>query len=130
MATDQISEMVRTTLEAQIVQAFRDTPEAIDQMIAGVLREPVTSYGEPVRPDNYGRKQEGIPYLTWAARNTVRGIAEKTIIEHIRGMEDSISAAVRAKLQEPDVVDAYAKAILASVAEDWRITVNFNIAKD
>ena len=49
METAQISELVRTTLEAKIIEAFKTTPEMIDDLVKACLSKEVNEYG--VKPD-------------------------------------------------------------------------------
>lgn len=116
-----ISELVKSTIERRIIEAFRDTPQMIDELVRACLELEVNEYGG--KPDLYTRQK--MPYLTWLARDAVRSVAESAIREYIDEMRESIKEQVQQSLCNVDVVDAFTNSIISATSTDWKIEVTF-----
>ena len=95
----EISELVKASIEAKIVEAFKESPQYIEELVKACLRAEVNEYG--TEPSYHHR--EKMPYLTYLARDTIRGIARTCVIEHLKNMKDEIGEKVKEKLQAADV---------------------------
>lgn len=116
-----IDALVKASLEAQIVKAFKEAPEAIDALVSAVLTLPVDEYG--AKPSGYGGAR--MPYLTWLARDIVQSVARKAVQEHVKTMEPEIRQKVIAGLTTQQVVDAFTRNILSATENEWSIRVEF-----
>lgn len=118
---DDVSAIVKASIEARILEAFRSTPEYIDELVKACLNQEVDGYGG--KPEYHSR--ERIPYLTWTVRNALQQVARNAVQEHIKEMEPQIKNAVRERLQAADVVDAFSRKLLSSMGQSWAISVSF-----
>ena len=119
MANQEIDAMVKGLIEAQIIQALNNAPEAIEKLVKSVLSKPVDSSG---KFDGYGDK---MPYLDYMVGNEIRtaatNAARKVIQEHAAGIE----AEVRKGLSSESVVAAITKSLIGAADQEWRINVSF-----
>jgi len=126
MSDNEINELVRSTLERKIIEAFRDTPQMIDELVQACLKREVNDHGgEP----NYHTKGR-MPYLTYLARSAVQDIAKATVTEHVKSLEPQIRERVVAGLNAESITDAITKSILYATKNDWQIRVEFEQVED
>jgi hypothetical protein len=120
-----VEEIVKTTLQAEILKALKAAPEAIEAMVRAAIEKPV----DPTtgRPDGYGNK---IPYLEWIVGQTLREELRGAVVQEFGARRDEIREIVKARLSSEAVVDAVAGTILKSASEEWRITVKFEAASE
>jgi hypothetical protein len=119
--TDDIKALVEATLQAKIVQAFHDAPEAIDKLVQAALGVKVNENGG--RPDGYGRRE--MPYLEWLVGDTIRRVARGAVETAVKQREEDIRATVASRLSSDAVVDSLVKKIVGVTTDDWRINVTF-----
>lgn len=118
---DDISALVRASLEAKIIEAFRSTPEMIDELVRACCAQEVNSYGG--KPEYHDR--EKMPYLTYLARKTIQGVAHKAVIDWVTSIEPQIRDAVLSRLATDGVVDAFCKAIIGTTDQPWKVDISF-----
>ncbi len=121
MQTGEISALVKASIEAKILEAFKQTPEYIDALVSAALNQEVNEHGG--KPDGYGRHK--MPYLTWLVGDQIRAVARAAVIEHIQRMDSQIREAVQQRLTAGDLVDAFAKSIIGATNHDWKVNVQF-----
>lgn len=121
----QIDQLVKSTIETKIIEAFRSTPEMIDLLVKSALSMEVNQYGG--KPDYSDR--EKMPYLTFLARDTIQGIARTAVIETLTEMAPAIKDQVKMSLAAENVVDAFTKQIIESGKQEWQINVSFSTDK-
>ena len=120
--TSGISETVRAIVEAKVIEAFRSTPEYIDELVKSAMS------GE-VDPDtgtaNTHRYTGRVPYLTFAASRAVRSVVMKTVEGEIEKQRPAIEDAVRRALKSDDIADMFVKSFLDAVdkGSPWRLNV-------
>lgn len=119
--TQQIADLVRTSIETKIIEAFRTTPEMVDDLVRACLSQEVNGYGG--KPDYHSRDK--MPYLTYLARDAVQAVAATAVREYVAEMEPAIRDQVRSSLQAADVTDAFTRSIIATTSQDWKINVQF-----
>lgn len=125
----QISDLVRASIETKIIEAFKSTPEMIDQLVHACLHQEVDSYGQdPTKAYSY--KREKMPYLTYLARSTIQQVARKAVESYIMELEPKIYADVKEALSKAELADSLSKSILKSATQDWRIKVEFEKVED
>lgn len=120
MDTSDIQKLVQADLEAKILEAFKKTPEFINDLVSACLREEVNRYGD--KPTYQDKK---MPYLTYLAQNAVQMVAKKAVHTHIQAMEPLIAEQVKLALSAEDIVTAFTKNIIDGTKHDWGVTVNF-----
>jgi hypothetical protein len=120
-----IDQLVKTSLEAEIIKAFKEAPEAIDALVSACLQGEVDEYGGKA---NYNSR-ERMPYLTWLARDTVRTIARDAVKQHLAEITPRIQEQVKAALATEAIVDAFTREIIKATADEWRIDVQFKSEK-
>lgn len=120
MNTD-ISALVKTTIETQIVQAFRDAPSVIDELVKAALGQEVNQFGGS--PDRYGDKK--MPYLTWLVGDTIRNVAKNAVSSAVEERKFEIQEAVKRAISADRLVDALTQKILGAVSEDYRVNIQF-----
>ena len=119
-----IDEMTKTIIESQIIQAFRDSPEAIDELVRSALNQEVNDYGS--KP-SYSESK--MPYLEYAAGNVIRNVATKAVRDRINELQPEIEKVVREKLSSDDLVNSFADNIVKTIQKEWRLTVDFHYEK-
>lgn len=118
-----IEAMVKSMIEAQVVQALNSAPEAIEKLVKAALSRPVDSLG---KFDGYGSK---MPYLDWLVGEEIRNAARAAVHKVIAESTDQIEAQVRKGLTQDTVVDAIVKSFTNTANEEWRINVSFEADK-
>ena len=126
METKEISELVRSSLEAKIIEAFKSTPELIDDLVKSCLSQEVTEYGG--KPDHYSRNK--MPYLSFLAQDAVQKVAREAVNEYIATMAPNIKNQVKAKLSAGDMVDALTASIIESTKHPYDVKIEFKPKTD
>ena len=121
MMNDQIKTLVETTIQTQILQAFKDAPEAIDALVQAALEQPVNQYGQ--KPDAYAR--EAMPYLTWLVGDTIRQIARVAVVQTVEERRTEIETAVRSAVQAESLVQAMVQKVLGALDTDHKVQITF-----
>ncbi len=128
MSTDrEISELVKSTIQTKIIEAFKSTPQMIDDLVSACLSREVNEYGS--KPDYHSRSK--MPYLEYLARSTVEGIAREAVRQYFQDTQgEVISQMVKEKLSKGEWLDEFTKAISGVVKEDYKIDVHFKREND
>lgn len=124
MDNADIQQMIKTTIETQVVLALNSVPEAIEKLVKAALSKPVDENG---RFDGYRGTMPYLDYLVGEEiRSAARGAVHKVIQEHV----DSIEEEVRKVLSSDTVVAAVTKALVGAASEGWRIGVEVKTKQD
>ena len=126
MQTTEIQALVKATLEAKIIEAFKSTPEMIDQLVQACLSQEVNQHGG--KPDYYDKTK--MPYLTYLAQSAVQDVARKAVIEYVETMTPVIRKNVQAKLSAGAMVDALTESIIAETKCGYNVEIKFVPKKD
>ena len=118
---DEIGLLVNASIQAKIIQAFHEAPEAIDKLVEAALGQEVNEHGH--KPDGYSRNK--MPYLEWLVGHTIRNVARAAVIEAVKAREADIEAAVRKAVQADDMVDALMKKILGTLGQEYKVAITF-----
>ena len=111
--------LVKTIIEAQVIQALNDAPEAIEKLVKAALSQPVDSVGDH---KGYNTK---MPYLDWLVGDEIRIATRAAVKKVVADSADKIEAEVRKGLNSETIVAAMVKAISNAAGQDWRIDVKF-----
>lgn len=117
--SNQMDTMVKTIIEAQVIQALKSAPDAIEAMVKAALSQPVSENGDT---RGYGNK---MPYLDYIVGDAIREAARRAVHKVVQESSEQIEAQVRKGLSSETVVAALTKSLVNSVNEDWRIKVEF-----
>jgi hypothetical protein len=118
-----IRDLVKTTIEAQIVKALNEGPDMVEKLVKAALSKEVDATG---KFDGYGNKT---PYIDYLVGNEIRFAAQRAVSAVVAEKADVIEAQVRAALSQADVVQSFVKAIVGATSEEWRINVKFESEK-
>lgn len=121
MENKEISELVRATLEAKIIAAFKSTPEMIDDLVKSCLSREVNEYGG--KPDYHDRNK--MPYLTYLAQSAVQKVARDAVNEYIQTMEPVIKEQIKEKLSSGEMVDALTACIMQATKDQYNVQIEF-----
>lgn len=121
MSEKEISELVKAQLEAKIIEAFKSTPDMIDELVSACLTTEVNQHGGKPRYDD-----EAMPYLTYLARDAVQGVARTAVLEWVKETTPDIKKRVQSKLEDGALVDALTDAILRNTKTAYDISIEFN----
>lgn len=121
-----VEEIVKTTLQAEIIKALKSAPEAIEAMVEAAIKKPV----DPGNGSHLGYSSGRVPYLEWLVGETIRNHLYKAVEEEFSSRHDEIREAVRKHLSGEAIADGITKAVLKSASETWRISVKFEADKD
>lgn len=116
-----VETLVKTSVEAMIIQAFKDAPEAIDALVKSALEREVDEHGG--KPDHYTRKK--MPYLEWLVGSVIRDVAVTAVREAVKQREEDIRKAVFAKVSSEAIVNSLVEKIIGATTEDWKLNVSF-----
>jgi hypothetical protein len=119
--SDDIQQLTKALIEAKVIQAFKDTPEAIDALVQAALSQPVSEYGG--KPDAWSSNK--MPYLTWLVGDVIRAVARDAVIATVKAREPEIHEAIRKAVSADALVDSVAQKMLGALAEDWKLVINF-----
>lgn len=127
MDQDQIKTLVQTQIETQIIQAFRDAPEAIDELVKAALSKGVTEHGGQPRYSSDIK----LSYLEWLVGETIRRVARETINEVVEERRPQIEAAIRKSITEGEFANEATSALMRMLngEESWRCTINIQEEK-
>lgn len=118
----EISALVTATIQSKVIQALRDAPRAIDELVQAALKKPVNEHGGNPR---YSTEPGTMPYLEWLVGEAIRDAARKAVTEAVKERAPEIHAAVREAISADKMVDALSDAILGSIKEGYRIDIRF-----
>ena len=96
-----LDSLVLQSIHLKIVEALKNTPEMIDELVKAATFQEVNQYGS--KPDFHDKKMS---YLTWLVQDTIRAVATKVVVEHIASLEPAIKEAVRSRISAADMVDS------------------------
>lgn len=125
--TLDVKTLIETSLQAEIVKAFHEAPEAIDKLVMAALESPVDQWGG--KPDKYSSRGT-MPYLQWLVGDTIRRIARAAVIETIEKRESEIREAVQRAVSADAIVDGLMEKILGTLKQDYKINVSFADEKE
>lgn len=125
MSMDNINAIIETTLKAEIIKALNAAPEAIEKLVKAALELPVNEHGS--KPDQWTRTT--MPYLDWLVGDEIRRAARMAVQEVVKANEPEIHAAVKRRMSADTIVDAFAKHLVKTADEDWKIEVKFEAEK-
>jgi hypothetical protein len=114
-----IRDLVKATIETQIIKALNEGPELIEKLVKAALNEPVDSAG---KKDGWGSK---MPFIDYLVGEEIRRASQDAVRRVVKELSPQIEANVRAALGEDSVTKAMAKAIIGTVEQDWKINVKF-----
>jgi hypothetical protein len=120
-----VEEIVKTTLQAEILKALKAAPEAIEAMVKAAIEKPVDP--DTGKPTGYGNK---VPYLEYIVGDALRTELYNAVQIEFASRRDEIRAAVKKRLADDDIADAVASSVLKVAAESWRISVKFEGDKE
>jgi len=126
MEQSEISALVKASLEAKIIEAFKSTPELIDDLVKSCLSREVTEYGS--KPDYHDRTK--MPYLTYLAQSAVQAVAREAVNEYIATMAPVIKQQVKAKLSAGEMVDALTACIIQATKQPYDVKIEFKVKQD
>ncbi|MCW0979398.1 hypothetical protein OK142_01135 [Agrobacterium sp. BT-220-3] len=118
---NEIEALVQTTLQAQIIRAFKDAPEAIDALVKSALEMEVDQHGG--KPDYHSRQK--MPYLAWLVGDQIRNLARAAVIEAVDARREEIKSAVLKAVSAEKLVEGLTETILGTMSESYRMTINF-----
>lgn len=122
---DNIKDIVETTLKAEIVKALNAAPEAIEKLVKAALYYEVNERGG--EPSYHSQKR--MPYLDYLVGDEIRMAARLAVQQVIEENKSLIHDAVKKCMSADDMVDSFAKHIIKSADEEWRININFEAEK-
>lgn len=126
MTDTTIKTLVETTLQAQIVQAFNNAPDAIDMLVKAALNQEVDQYG--YKPEYHTTNK--MPYLQYLVGDTIRRIARASVEQAVDARKSDIEVAVRNALTADAVVQAMIERVLGTLKEDYRLQISFKDDED
>ena len=116
----QISDIVKASLQANILEGLKKTPEYIDELVQACLNQDVNQYGG--KPEYRDRS---IPYLEYLARNAIQNEARSIVLKWVEDNKSNIENMVIERFKQADIVKAFADKMLEVSTENWRIDINF-----
>lgn len=120
-----VSLIVKSIIETQIIQALNNSPDAIEKMVKAALSRPVDKSGDP---NSFSSNK--VPFLEWLVGNEIRHAAQIAVGKIVKEQTSRIEAEVRKGLTAESVVSAVTKAFVRATDQDWRINVTFEAEKN
>lgn len=122
MSIDNIKDIIETTLKAEIVKALNSAPDAIEKLVTAAIAIEVDKYTGSEKTDYYSKK---VPYLDYLLGQEIRSAARSAVSEVFATRGDEIKAAIKRKFTTDAVIDGFAKALIDTGQQDWRVNVTF-----
>lgn len=122
--------IIEASLKAEIIKAFNNAPEAIDKMLSAILNKECYENGSFEKGSYTPYDAKKLPYIDWLVGQEVRRVAELAVREIVADNKDKIRASVAQRMSADDLVDAFAKHLIQSADQNWRINVKFAPDKD
>lgn len=122
METD-IEKLLKTTIQAKVVEAFNAAPEVIEKLVLAAFAKPVNEYGAP--PSGYHDKK--MPYLEWLVGDEIRKAARDCVVAYMQEHREQIHAKIREALQSADLVAPIAAQLEAALSATGSWTVNLTV---
>lgn len=122
METD-IEKLLKTTIQAKVVEAFNAAPEVIEKLIQAAFAKPVNEQG--CQPSGYHDRK--MPYLEWLVGDEIRKAARECVASYIQEHREQIHAKIREALQSADLVAPIAAQLEAALGATGSWTVNLTV---
>lgn len=120
MSLEGAKAQINTILQAEIIRALNEAPEALEKLVKAALSQPVDSGGDP--KGYYGDK---MPYLDWMVGEEIRRAARTACQKVIQEKMPDIETMVRQGLSSESVVAAVTNALVGAASNEWNIKVSF-----
>lgn len=119
MADETVAAMVNAVIQAAIVRALNEAPDAVEKLVLASISKPVDEMG---KPDGYGPKK---PYLDYIVGEEIRRATRLAVGKIIQEQVPMIEEQVRKGLSAESVVAAVTRAFVKASDEAYRINVEF-----
>ena len=119
-----IQDIIKATIETQVVLALNSVPEAIEKLVKAALSKPVDENG---KFDGY---RNTMPYLDFIVGDEIRRASRDAVQRVVQERATEIENEVRKGLSSEAVVAAVTKSIVGAANDSWRIAVKFESDKE
>ncbi len=120
MANEDVSELVKTIIQTQVIQALNSAPDAIEKLVKAALSRPVDSVG---KFDGYSGNK--MPYLDYVVGEEIRSAATTAVRKVMQDQAGKIEALVREGLSSESVIAAVTKSFIHAASQEYKINVSF-----
>lgn len=122
MSNHDIEKLVQASIQTKIIEAFNDTPEVIEMLVASALSKEVNEDGR--RPDAYGDKK--MPYLEFLVGEQIRRCAQNVVKEYIEteANREKIKSAVDHALKSTTFSAGITEAITEIMTKSYRWNID------
>lgn len=117
-----ISELVKSSIQMKIIEAFRSTPEMIDALVKSALEQPVNERGST----NHSYGDRKMPYLEYYVGETIRDVVRNTVRELVEENKNNIKEVVAKKFTADVMVDGLFAKMLESLKHDYNVKIIFD----
>lgn len=117
----EIEKMVKTSIELKILEAFKETPDLVDDLVKSALGMEVNDFGG--KPTGYHEAK--MPFLSWLVQDSIQKIAGQAVRDHCETLEPLIKNQVQQKIATSDFADALTDAITKNIKNGYNINIAF-----
>ena len=117
----EIEKMVKTSIELKILEAFKETPDLIDDLVKSALGMEVNDFGG--KPNGYHEAK--MPFLSWLVQDSIQKIASQAVRDHCETLEPLIKNQVQQKIATSDFADALTDAIVKNIKDGYSVNISF-----
>jgi len=115
----QIEALLKTTIQAKVIEAFNTTPEMVEKLIAAAFNKPVSeNTGHPKTSHEYGVKE--VSYLDWLVGHELRNAAREAVREYMVEHNAAVKAKVVAAIQAGEFGSKIGERVAEMMEQDWR----------
>ena len=117
----EIEKMVKTSIELKILEAFKETPDLVDDLVKSALGMEVNDFGG--KPNGYHEAK--MPFLSWLVQDSIQKIASQAVRDQCETLEPLIKNQVQQKIATSDFADALTDAITKNIKNGYNINIAF-----
>lgn len=121
--SDDITAMVKASIEAKIIEAFNDGPDLVEKLVHAALGKQVNEFGGEPR----GYSETKMPYMEYLVGEEIRKATKEVISEYVAQHKDTIKLKVRQSLATADMGSPFAEKIADLMAESYNWSVQLNL---
>lgn len=117
-------EMTKTLIQTQVLQALKNAPEYLDELVKAAVNKEVDEHGQT--PKYHSRSKT--PFLEWCVNNEIQNAARKAVMESLQEMEPQIKESVKKALSSDEIANVFVKRIVEDLVE-YKVEVNIQPLK-
>lgn len=126
MSELNIEELLKSTIQTKVIEAFNTTPEMVDKLVEAALSKEVDKHGD--KPSGYSRDK--MPFMEWLVGEEIRKAVQKCVHEYVLEHEDTIKSKVKQSIAKADFGKSMADTVADVMSKSYNWKIDFKITPD